>query len=80
MLNAMVILLRELDKALVKYDPMPTHHHGIGIILEEFKELQTEVFKKDHMRNNAALIEEAAHTAATAMRFIIDLCMMEAKK
>lgn len=74
--DAFKLVLEELTKAQAKFPPMVSPHEGIAVIKEEFDELWIEI--KDNKREpqiyGAAMTEEAAHVAAMAIRFLIDVC------
>ena len=44
------------------------------LILEEVDELKAEVWKKPRLRDKVQMRKEATQVAATAMRFLIELC------
>lgn len=71
---ALAMVLEELARAQKIHEPMATAHHGIAVIREEYKELENEVFKKESIRDNDRMIEEATQVAAMGMRFLIDVC------
>lgn len=48
-------------------------HEGLAVILEEYEELENEVFKKREVRERIRLRTEAIHLAAMAVRFMVDL-------
>lgn len=65
----------ELDRAKAKYPPYHSAHEGYAVILEELEELKLEVFKGGTTpRSVARMRAEAVQVAATALRFIEDLC------
>lgn len=57
------------------HGPIKSPHEGYGIIKEEFKELEEEIFKKEHLRDKGKMYEEAKHVANTAIRFMMDVCL-----
>ncbi len=63
----------ELARARAKHPSMPTEHHGLSVLREEIAELEAEVFKQQPY-DHAAMRKEAIQIAATAIRFIQDLC------
>lgn len=66
-------VVEELFRAEDKHGPMRSPHEGWAIIAEELDELWEEVRKKDHKRSKKLLRGEAKQTAATAIRFMLDL-------
>jgi hypothetical protein len=57
------------------HGPIKSPHEGYGIIKEEFKELEEEIFKKEHLRDKDKMYGEAKHVANTAIRFMMDVCL-----
>lgn len=76
-LEAIADVLEELNRATKIHGPWPTAHHGYAVILEELDELWAEIKRKETERNNKAMRTEAIHVAATALRFIIEICDKE---
>lgn len=64
----------ELLRAMSKFDSFNSAHEGYAVILEELDELWDEVKAND--LNNA--LDEAVQVAAMAVRFILDLSVLEA--
>ena len=71
--QAFRLVKAELERATAKHGAMPTAHHGYGVIKEEFREFEDEVFKREIDRD--ALAEEATQLAAMAIRFLIDVAL-----
>lgn len=61
-----------VEKAQNKHAPMASFHEGYAVTLEELDELWEEI-KKYPRHNIHALMTEAYHVAAMAVRFIHDL-------
>lgn len=66
--------LNEALEAGQKHNPYNSAHEGLGVLLEEFTELQTEVFIKQKNRDLKAMRKEAIQVAAVAIRFAADVC------
>lgn len=49
-------------------------HEGLGVLLEEVKELQDHVFTKQRERDLSSMRREALQVAAVALRFASELC------
>lgn len=64
----------ELRSAMAEYPEFSSAHEGLAVILEEFEELKSEVWKKDVQRDWGKIRREAVQVAAMAHRFLIDLC------
>jgi len=64
---------QELDWACNHFFAMKSPHEGLAIIREEYLELEAEVFKQHHKRDNFRMAEEARQLAAMAARFMLDL-------
>lgn len=65
---------KELDRALRKFKRFNSAHEGYAVILEEVRELEREVFKKQKKRKNGKMRQEALQIGAMAMRFILEVC------
>lgn len=65
---------KELDRALRKFKRFNSAHEGYAVILEEVRELEREVFKKQKKRKNGKMRQEAIQIAAMAQRFILEVC------
>lgn len=61
------VVTSELMKAIAKHPVFPSNADGLAIIAEEMLELTRAVNDKECKER---LIEEAAHVAVTAIRFI----------
>jgi len=71
---ALALVSKELDLAIAKHSKINSAHEGWAIIYEELTELWAEVMAKEEHRKGYKLREEAAHTAVTAIRFLMELC------
>jgi hypothetical protein len=69
----MDLVRAELARAYSLHRAFPTHHHACSVILAEFEELKSELWKKSAERDPQAVIAEAVQVAAMAMRTILDL-------
>jgi hypothetical protein len=69
--HALDLVRTEYYQATAKFPPYHSPHEGYGIIAEEFRELETEVFKRD--KDYDHMFHEALQVATTAIRFITDL-------
>ena len=64
-------ILEEYQRATKKFGKFASPHEGIGILREEYLELEREVFwGKDRDRVTA----EAIQVGAMALRFLVDVC------
>ena len=70
---ALTMIEDEYMDAIKKFPPMVSPHEGLAIILEEYTELQEEVFKQHDVRTKEAMRKEAKQVAAMALRFMVDL-------
>ena len=64
----------ELGKALKKYPKHHSPHESYAVILEEVRELEREVFKRQKKRSLQKMRKEACQIAAMALRFMMDVC------
>jgi hypothetical protein len=67
-------VLIELMPAMFRFPPWTSAHEGYGKIAEEFTELQGDIFTNEQRRDIAHMRHEAVQLAATAIRFIVDIC------
>lgn len=58
----------EMRQGRRKFGPYASTHEALAVILEEFEEFKTEVFRN----NNKRAVEEARQVAATTLRFCIE--------
>ncbi len=66
----------ELSAARLTHPAIGTLHEGLGVILEEFVEFQTEVFKREEARKPDDVLKELVHTAARCRRVAEDLALV----
>jgi hypothetical protein len=66
-------VVNEYKRAIAKFKPFNSPHEGLAIILEEYKELEEEVFKQHDVRTRKKMRAEAKQVAAMALRFMVDL-------
>lgn len=73
---AMAAIRAELERAMKKH-PEEWHsiHEGESHIREEFEELWDEIKKSDGRTANELMRTEATHLGATAVRFLVELCL-----
>jgi len=66
---------KELRRSLRKRKkPLASAHEGLGYLLEEIRELETEVFTRESKRNRNRMRKEAIQVAAMALRFALECC------
>jgi hypothetical protein len=65
----------ELARATAKFGPFVSRHEGLGIMMEEWDELEKEVFRR--VPNYTQLRQECIQLAAMSLRMIIDICDRE---
>jgi len=63
----------ELDRAIRKYPRFNSAHEGYAVLLEEVRELEREVFRRQKKRKPAKMRREAVQIAAMAIRFVIEV-------
>lgn len=68
----------ELFQAAAEYGPYASAHEGFAVILEELDELKAWVWRKEEERDYGQMLEEAIQVAATASRFVLDVCCNDA--
>jgi hypothetical protein len=68
----------ELGLAIEKHPaPYNSAHEAFAVMAEEFDEFKAEVWKKAELRDQGAMKEELLQIAATALRAIHDLGLIE---
>jgi hypothetical protein len=72
MLDLMVQVGNEFQRASSLYPPFHSAHEGYAVLLEEVEELWDEVKKSPKKRDPAKMREEAVQVAAMALRFLHD--------
>lgn len=70
-------LLTEMNRAVSYHPKMNSAHEGYAVIKEEFDELWDEIKKRECDRSEKLMRKEAIHTAAMAIRFVMDVCADE---
>lgn len=78
LLDAVAAVQAEVQRAASKHEPMNSHHEAYAVIREEFEvEYFGEVCKggaESGPRHTEQLKKELIHTAAMAVRALVDLC------
>ena len=67
-------VIAELRDATQRFGAFNSTHEGIAVILEEYRELESEVFKKQKDYDMSKMRKEAIQLAAMAIRYVMDLC------
>ena len=70
--DAISLVVDELKEATSNYGPFHSTHEGLAVILEEYRELEHEVFRKQSTYDFEKMRKEATQLAAMAVRFMID--------
>lgn len=63
----------EYIAASQSYPEFHSAHEGYGVLTEEYRELEIEVFKNHHNRDLSKMRHEAIQVAAMAIRLIHDV-------
>lgn len=71
---AMALVTEELVTATEKFPAFNSAHEGYGVLMEEVRELEEHVFKRQGGRDIEAMKREAIQVAAMAIRFAADIC------
>ncbi len=66
-------IANEAARAAQKFGVFHSTHEGYGVITEEYRELEREIFKKQSEYDVSKMRTEAIHLGAMALRFIYDL-------
>jgi NTP pyrophosphatase (non-canonical NTP hydrolase) len=74
-LETMTAIEKEAEKSIEEHNSFNSAHEGWAVMYEEVDELWEEVRKKSKNRSKKHMREEAIQIAATAIRFIEDLCL-----
>jgi hypothetical protein len=73
--RAIRMIIPEYNQIIFKNPPLQNAHEGWAMIEQGMDKLWNEVKKDKQLRSEEAMRKEAILISATAMRFIIDLCM-----
>lgn len=71
--KAIADVLEECARA-DKWPPYNSAHEGFAVMHEEFDELKAHVWTNQKRRDIVKMRAEAAQVAATALRFMVDVC------
>lgn len=71
--NIMIQIQNECLAASEQYPEFHSAHEGYGVLAEEFRELEAEIFKNHHNRDLSKMRHEAIQVAAMAVRLIHDV-------
>lgn len=71
--KALRLVMAEYFQAAKKHKPYNSAHEGLGVIYEEFIEVRTEVFKRDH--DYDLMMKEAVQLASSSIRLVVDICL-----
>ena len=63
----------ECKTAAEQYPEFHSAHEGYGVLTEEYRELETEIFKRSSKRDLTLMRKEAIQVAAMAVRLIHDV-------
>jgi NTP pyrophosphatase (non-canonical NTP hydrolase) len=66
--------IEEALDARLRWPRYNSAHEGLGVLLEEVRELEAHVFRKQKDRDLAAMRKEAIQVAAVAIRFADECC------
>lgn len=70
-----VEVMNEVNRSKILYpEEFRSPHEGLGIIAEEFGELQEHIFMNHKRRDVAAMRKEAIQLAAMEVKFAVDIC------
>lgn len=67
----------EVQKAMRNWPEFNSAHEAYGVLTEEYRELEKEVFLNQKKRELDKMRKEAVQVAAMAIRFIVDVCNEE---
>ena len=63
----------EAHRAASNFARFHSHHEALGVIREEYVELEREIFRKQSEYDGEQMRKEAIHLGAMALRLIYDL-------
>lgn len=65
---------REIERASIEHAPYSSAHEAYGVLAEEFREFESEVFKKAAERSKDRMRAELVQVACVAVRAILAIC------
>lgn len=68
LIQQLATLENELGKTIEKHGMPTDYHHGLGLMAEEVRELETEVYKKESSHNPLRIQSEAIQVAGLAIK------------
>jgi hypothetical protein len=74
------MIIPEYNQIICKNPPLHNAHEGWAMLEQGVEQLWNEVKKDKNIRSDEKMRKEAILISATAMRFIIDLCIDEKQK
>ena len=72
--HAALLALEEAARARIKWPKWNSAHEGYGVLTEEYRELETEIFRNQKVRDLDKMRDEAIQLAAMALTFAADMC------
>jgi hypothetical protein len=78
--RAIRLIIPEYNQVIFKNPPLRNAHEGWAMLWQGMDQLWVEVKKDKELRSEELIRKEAILISATAMRFIIDLCLEEKTK
>lgn len=70
---------KELKEARKAFPNINSAHEGYAVILEEVRELETQVFKRPELRSAEAMLKELVQIAAMCQRTAEDYSLLPAR-
>jgi len=71
--DAMYSIKQERDRAVAQFKRFNSAHEGFAVIKEEYDELWDEIKKKQSIRSNRKMRNEAVQLGAMVIRFLTDV-------
>lgn len=78
--KAIRLIIPEYNQIICKKPPLQNRYEGWALLQQAMEQLWDEVKKDKNIHSTEQMRKEAILISATAMRFIIDLCMEEKQK